>query len=75
MEWFLVISLYGDPTLLVKPMQSKAECQKTIEKFNKKIKQKLTDNSLINSVSCEEGELMESYEVSQPIAEQLDDFM
>lgn len=57
----MVISLYGDPTLLVKPMQSKAECQKSVREFNKKIKQKLTDNSLINSVSCEEGELMEIY--------------
>ena len=58
MEWFLVISMFGDPDVLVKPMHSKMECLKLRKEFNK-----INKNELIESVTCEQGELMESYNV------------
>lgn len=58
MEWFLVISLIGSDELLVKHMESKQECVKVQEEFSKKVQKKLKD---IRDVTCEQGELFESY--------------
>lgn len=59
MEWFLVISMFGNDEVLIKAMQSKADCVKVQKEFNKKVRKKIKD---IKDVSCEQGELMESFE-------------
>lgn len=65
MEWFLVISMFGSDQVLVKPMYSKIECVKNLKEFNKNIKKKIADSYVIEKVTCEQGELMESYEVME----------
>lgn len=59
MHWFLVISLIGSDDLLIKQMPSKGDCVKTQEEFKNKMPGKIRGQ--IEYISCEEGELMESY--------------
>ena len=61
MEWFLVISMFGTDEVLVKPMQSKMECVKMQQEFNKNVRGKIK-TSEVKDVTCEMGELMETYE-------------
>ena len=59
MEWFLVISMFGTDEVLIKPMQSKMDCVKVQKEFNKKVRKKI---KTISDVTCEQGEIMETYE-------------
>mgnify|MGYP003342622282 FL=1 len=62
MHWFLVISLLNTDEIIVKQMENKAECQKLKKEFNVKVRKKVSG---ILDVSCEEGEVMETYEVNK----------
>ena len=59
MEWFLVISMLGSDELLVKQMPSKTECVKMVQDFKKKTSGKVRG---IDSIRCEQGQIMESYD-------------
>ncbi len=58
MEWFLIISVFGNEELLVKRMGSKEECIRVQKEFSKKAQKKIKD---IRDVSCERGEIFESF--------------
>jgi len=59
MDWFLVITMLNSDELLVKRTHSKQECVQIQSEFKRKVSKKLKQ---IESISCEQGELMESYD-------------
>jgi hypothetical protein len=65
MEWFLVISLLASDEVLVKQVSSKTECIKLQTEFKKKMPRNV--KSQIESVSCEQGSLLESYKAKGDI--------
>lgn len=67
-SWYLVIALSNSDELMVKEMPSKKECIKSKNEFMKKFKGKMHD---IDSVTCEEGTVMESTTVKKENEEYL----
>lgn len=62
-SWFLVVHLINTDELLLKQMPSKQECIKQQKIFKKKINNKFNE---IQSISCEEGTVMNTISIEDP---------